>query len=69
MSQKLQDLKIKIINTSKPFFITIIDQNNFNYQLHDKDEPPIKKEKIISTLKLVNLAIKCMQKCIDDIKD
>ena len=29
----------------------------------------MKKEKVISTLKLVNLAIKCFEKVIDDIKN
>ena len=60
LGQKLQDLKLKIVMASRPFFSKIIDENNFNYQLHDKDEPSMKREKVISTLKLVTLAIKCI---------
>ena len=43
LGQKLQDLKIKIVNALKPFFSKIIDEKKFSYQLHDKDEPSMKR--------------------------
>ena len=43
LNTKLLALKTKIINFSKPFFLTIIDNQNFSYQLHEKDEPELRR--------------------------
>lgn len=53
-------LKSTFIHYSKPFFLTIIDQFNFSYRLHDKDEPELKREKVNAVLKLVGMEIKCL---------
>lgn len=44
--------------------MTIVDHSNFNYQIRDKDEPELKKEKIHSVSKLVNLQLINLEKCI-----
>ena len=60
LNLKLLALKKKIINFSKPFFLTIIDNQNFSYILHEKDDPELRREKVNSVIKLINLLCKCL---------
>ena len=55
LNKKLLQLKNEFILCSKNFFATLIDQQNFDYRLHETDEVILKREKINSVCKLVNL--------------
>ena len=58
LNAKLLALKNKFIQFSKPFVLTIIDNQNFSYILHEKDEPELRRQKINSVMKLLNIELK-----------
>jgi hypothetical protein len=53
--QNLIELKSCIIDSSRPFFQTLVNQYEFDFSLYEKDDIKLKKEKVSVVKQLIDL--------------
>ena len=64
LEDQLSNLKLFMIEHHRPFFMTLIDQQNFDYTPSKIDDNALRKEKVSAIKKLVEMQAKCLDRCI-----